>query len=166
MCYLPTSPPPSQKSSNRLKLCMPTSHDELILLYFWISAKQICCGLTECRLSRGVPTSPRGANTSRKGASLATHLFLIMSYLPIALPPAQKIVFNFAETWHADWAWWVITIVFPNFRETRVLWVYREPTRPRGALQLRRALYPRGALPPHDRVEWMSKKIYKFLQFR
>ena len=41
-----------------LKLCTPTSHDELIFLYLRISAKQICCGFTECRLAHGVPTCP------------------------------------------------------------------------------------------------------------
>ena len=75
---LPTDLPIKKVSLILLKLCTPTGH-ELIFLYFWISAKQICCGFTECRLARGVPTCPWGANFSR--------LFLIMSEWPPDLPP-------------------------------------------------------------------------------
>ena len=41
-----------------LQICTPTSHDKLLLLYLRISAKQICCGFTECLLARGDPTCP------------------------------------------------------------------------------------------------------------
>ena len=105
MSDLPTDLPRKKGSLNLLKLCTRTSHDELLFLYLQISAKQIPCGFTECRLARGVPTCPRGATSlrgatrprsadlptkSRKGASLATPHFLIMSSLPPELPPSRE----------------------------------------------------------------------------
>ena len=103
MSDLPPYLPIKKVSLILLKLYTPTGHDELIFLYFWISAKQICCGFTECRLASGVPTCPRGANFSRKGASHATPLFLIMNDLPPYRHPDKKSFFTTAETLHAHW---------------------------------------------------------------
>ena len=55
-------------SSNWLKLCTPTSHYKLLFLYLWIFLKQICCGFTECRLARVVPTCP--AAKPKRGSDL------------------------------------------------------------------------------------------------
>ena len=52
---------------------------------------------------------------------------------PPSLPPDKKSFFNSAETLHADWPWWVNIFLFPDFRETNLLWVYGVPTRPRSA---------------------------------
>ena len=58
--YLPTL---RIKKGSRILLKLGTIevHDELLFLHLRISAKQIYCGFTECRLAREVPTCPRGA---------------------------------------------------------------------------------------------------------
>ena len=55
-----------------------------------------------------------------------------MSYLPTSWPPAKRF-FNFSETLHAEYPWWVNIFVFVVCRETNLLWVYGVPTRPRSA---------------------------------
>ena len=71
----PDLPPdrPIKGSLILLKLGTPTGHDELLFLYFRISAKQEWYGFTECRLVR----EGRYTHLVKKGVSLAKPHFLI-----------------------------------------------------------------------------------------